>query len=187
MKGKKIASSLMAVLMLAGVLTACTSKNNNNESSTSPTDSGKSETTANTGGVDTSKEAKLTYYLWGSEGVNNKAILGEINKKLKADLNASIEVKYIDWPDTATKYPLLFASGENFDMSHASPGAPVSYFTLASEGALVDITEMLDKVAPKLKAEIPATVWENTKYKGKIYGVRVFTVNTHPLRFRLSF
>lgn len=171
MKGKKIASSLMAVLMLAGVLTACTSKNNNNESSTSPTDSGKSETTANTGGVDTSKEAKLIYYLWGSEGVNNKAILGEINKKLKADLNASIEVKYIDWPDTATKYPLLFASGENFDMSHASPGAPVSYFTLASEGALVDITEMLDKVAPKLKAEIPATVWENTKYKGKIYGV----------------
>lgn len=66
---------------------------------------------------------------------------------------------------------MLFASGETFDLSHASPGAPVNYYTLASEGALVDITDMLDKVAPKLKAEIPASVWENTKVKGKIYGV----------------
>lgn len=169
MKGKKIVSSLIAVLMLTGALTACSS--NNNESSNTPGASDTPETSTNTGGVDTSKEEKLVYYLWGSEGVTNKEILAEINKKLKADLNATIEVKYIDWPDIATKYPLLFASGENFDMSHASPGAPVSYFTLASEGALVDITDMLDTVAPKLKAEIPASVWENTKYNGKIYGI----------------
>lgn len=169
MKGKKIASSLIAVLMLTGALTACSSKNN--EASNDPAATKAPEASTNAGGVDTSKEAKLVYYLWGSEGVQNKAILAEINKKLKADLNATIEVKYIDWPDINTKYPLLFASGEQFDMSHASPGAPVSYFTLASEGALVDLTDMLDKVAPKLKAEIPASVWENTKYKGKIYGV----------------
>ncbi|WP_410514599.1 extracellular solute-binding protein [Paenibacillus sp. BR2-3] len=169
MKGKKILSSLMAVLMLTGLLTACSS--NGNDSINSPNASGAPAATANTGGVDTSKEAELVYYLWGSEGVQNKAILAEINKKLKADLNATIEVRYIDWPDIATKYPLLFASGEQFDMSHASPGAPVSYFTLASEGALVDITDMLDKVAPKLKAEIPENAWQNTKYKGKIYGV----------------
>ncbi|UQZ36264.1 hypothetical protein C2I18_23695 [Paenibacillus sp. PK3_47] len=169
MKGKKIASSLIAVLMLGGLLSACSS--GNNASNNEPANSGAAETSSNAGGVDTSKEAKLVYYLWGSEGVTNKDIIAEINKKLKADLNTTIEVKYIDWPDTATKYPLLFASGEKFDMSHASPGAPVSYFTLASEGALVDITEMLDKVAPTLKAEIPESAWQNTKYKGKIYGV----------------
>lgn len=169
MKGKKIASSLIAVLMLSGVLSACSS--NNNEPANDAAATKAPETSTNTGGVDTSKEAKLTYYLWGSEGVQNKAILAEINKKLKADLNATIEVKYIDWPDLATKYPLLFASGEKFDMSHASPGAAVSYFTLASEGALVDITDMLDTVAPTLKAEIPESAWQNTKYKGRIYGV----------------
>jgi putative aldouronate transport system substrate-binding protein len=163
MKGKKILSLLMVVLMFTAIFTACSSKEN--ASNNSPAASGDTE------GVDTSKEAKLVYYLWGAEGVANKSILAEINKKLKADLNATIEVKYIDWPDTATKYPLLFASGEEFDMSHASPGAPVSYFTLASQGALVDITDMLDKVAPKLKAEIPDSVWQNTKYKGQIYGV----------------
>ncbi|ULO09045.1 DUF3502 domain-containing protein [Paenibacillus sp. 19GGS1-52] len=170
MKGKKIVSSLIAVLMLTGLLSACSS-NKESDSNTSPDASGTPAAATEVGGVDISKEAKLVYYLWGSEGVANKAILAEINKKLKADLNATIEVKYIDWPDTATKYPLLFASGEEFDMSHASPGAPVSYFTLASQGALVDITDMLGKVAPKLKAEIPESVWKNTEYKGKIYGV----------------
>ncbi|MFD2880291.1 extracellular solute-binding protein [Paenibacillus rhizoplanae] len=113
----------------------------------------------------------MTYYLWGSEGVTNKDILAEINKKLKADLNTTLEIKYIDWGDVATKYPLLFASGESFDLSHASPGAPVSYYTLATEGALTDITDMLDKVAPKLKAEVPESSWQNTKVDGKIYGV----------------
>jgi putative aldouronate transport system substrate-binding protein len=169
MKGKKIVSSLIAVLMLTGVLSACSS--NNNANGNTPASSDTPATSTNTGGADTSKEAKLVYYLWGSEGVTNKEILAEINKKLKADINATIEVKYIDWPDLATKYPLLFASGEEFDMSHASPGAAVSYFTLASEGALVDITDMLDTVAPKLKAEIPEASWQNTKYKGRIYGV----------------
>lgn len=171
MKGKKMASSLLAVLMLTGALTACSSSKDNASSNDAAATKSPETSANNTGGVDTSKEAKLTYYLWGSEGVQNKAILAEINKKLKADINTTLEIKYIDWPDIATKYPLLFASGEQFDLSHASPGAPVNYYTLASEGALVDITDMLDKVAPKLKAEIPASVWENTKVKGKIYGV----------------
>ncbi|NOU80682.1 extracellular solute-binding protein [Paenibacillus sp. LMG 31459] len=169
MKGKKIASSLAAVLMLTGVLSACSSSNNANGNNSGSSNTPSSST--NAGGVDTSKEAKLVYYLWGSEGVTNKEILAEINKKLKADLNTTLEIKYIDWPDVATKYPLLFASGESFDLSHASPGAAVSYYTLATEGALTDITDMLDKVAPKLKAEIPEASWQNTKVNGKIYGV----------------
>lgn len=163
MRFQKVLATGMSVLMLTGVLAACSSKES--KPSTSPSGS------AAAGAVDTSKEVKLQYYLWGSAGVKNQAILDEINKKLKADINATLEVKYIDWGDVATKYPLLFASGEKFDMSHASPGAAVSYFTLASEDALVDITDMLDKVAPKLKAEIPEKTWANTKYKGKIYGV----------------
>jgi putative aldouronate transport system substrate-binding protein len=48
-------------------------------------------------------------------------VLAAINEKLMADLNCTIEIKYIDWGDIDTKYPLLFASGESFDMSHARP------------------------------------------------------------------
>ncbi|GHV02895.1 hypothetical protein FACS189485_04640 [Spirochaetia bacterium] len=123
------------------------------------------------GKPDTSRAVNLIYYLWGSEGVANQDILKAINAKLKADINATIEVKYIDWGETGTRYPLLFAAGEQFDMSHASPNTAAPYYTLAAQGALTDITDMLDTAAPLLKAAIPADVWTGTKSKGRIYGV----------------
>lgn len=165
MGGKKLLIFLAAVMLLAGLLASCATSKKEGASSDAP---GASVTES---GVDISKEVKLVYYLWGSEGPANKDILAEINKLLKRDINATLEVKYIDWPDVATKYPLLFASGEQFDMSHASPGAAMSYFTLASQGALVDITDMLDQVAPKLKAEIPEETWRGAMVNGRIYGV----------------
>jgi putative aldouronate transport system substrate-binding protein len=113
----------------------------------------------------------LVYYLWGSEGVANQDILNLINAKLKADINAVLEIKYIDWPEVSTRYPLLFASGEQFDMSHASPNAAAPYFTLAAQGALLDITDLLGTAAPTLKAAIPESVWNGTKFNGRIYGV----------------
>lgn len=113
----------------------------------------------------------LVYYLWGSEGVANQDILNAINAKLKADINAVLEIKYIDWPEVSTRYPLLFASGEQFDMSHASPNAAAPYFTLAAQGALADITDLLDAATPTLKATIPESVWNGTKFNGRVYGV----------------
>lgn len=161
MKNKRIQALILTGILSAGILTGCAGK----------TDKG-TNNTGNSAKPDTSKEVNLVYYLWGGEGTANKDIINEINKKLKADINATIEVKYIDWGDVDTKYPLLFASGEKFDMSHASPSAAVPYSTLATQGVLTDITTMLDTVAPKLKAEIPEKTWEASKVNGKIYGVQ---------------
>lgn len=160
MKNKRIQALILTGILSAGILTGCAGK----------TDKG-TNNAGNSAKPDTSKEVNLVYYLWGGEGTANKDILNEINKKLKADINATIEVKYIDWGDVNTKYPLLFASGEQFDMAHASPSAAISYFTLASQDALTDITDMLGTAAPTLKAAIPEDAWTGTKVKGKIYGV----------------
>ncbi len=119
---------------------------------------------------DMTKQVNLVYYLWGSAGVANPDILAKINEKLTADLNCTIEIRYIDWGEIATKYPLLFASGEKFDMSHASPTAAVSYYTLAAQGVLADITDLLDSV-PALRDAIPENTWAGAKYQGRIYGV----------------
>lgn len=119
---------------------------------------------------DMSQTVNLVYYLWGSAGVANPDVLAAINEKLMADLNCTIEIKYIDWGDLSTKYPLLFASGEAFDMSHVSPTAAVSYYTLAAQDVLTDITDMLD-VTPTLKAAISEDNWAGTMYNGRIYGV----------------
>lgn len=169
MQKKNILALLLAIVLIAGVFAGCSNNSGtNNEGSTNTNE--QSNNGGSSGQTDL-KPVNIVYYLWGSEGPANKDILAEINKKLKADLNCTLEIKYIDWPDVNTKYPLLFASGEKFDMSHASPNAPVSYYTLAKQGVLTDITDMLDKYAPKLKAEIPEETWAGNKVDGKIYGV----------------
>lgn len=151
-KGKKILSLVMAALLSASVLAGC---------KTSSSGSGK---------VDTSKPVTLSLYLYGTEGVANKDIMAQINQKLKKDLNATLNIKYIDWSDVATKYPLLFASGEQFDMAYVSSTASVTYSTLASQGSLTDITKMLSDT-PTLKAAVPDATWAQAKVKGEIYAV----------------
>lgn len=118
------------------------------------------------GNVDT-----LTMYLYGSEGVGNPKVLAELNKILAEEVQAKLEIKYIDWGDIGTKYPLMWASGEQFDMAYVSSGSAVPYARLAREDSLVDITEMLDEYAPTLKADLPQEAWDSMVIDGKIYGV----------------
>lgn len=158
MKSKRMIAALLGMVMCGSLLGGCASKGT--VASTKTPD----------GKVDTSKEVKVVMYLYGGEGVANKNILAELNKKLKESINTTLEVKYIDWGDVNTKYPLLWTSGEQFDMAYVASGAAVPYATLAKQNALVDITNMIDTYAPKLKTEL-GSKWNNVKVNGKIYSV----------------
>lgn len=122
-------------------------------------------------GVDTSETVNLTMYLYGGEGVANQDILDELNKILLKEINATLEIKYIDWGDIATKYPLMWASGEEFDMSYVASNTNTPYALLVNQECLVDITDMLDTVAPTLKAELDQVAWDSMNVGGRIYGV----------------
>lgn len=169
MKLKKVISSVLCVAMATMLLTGCASGDKNNTSGDSKGNSSSSEVTD--GDVDLSKHVTLSLYLYGSPGVKNEEILAEINRKLTEDINTSIEIKYIDWGDVATKYPLIWASGESFDMAYASITAPVPYYTLAKQGSLYDVSEMLEKYAPTLNAAIPETSWTAATSGDGIYGI----------------
>ncbi len=101
----------------------------------------------------------------------NKDVLSALNEKLKASINTTLEIKYIDWNDVATKYPLLWASGEKFDMAYVSGTAPVPYATLAKQGTLADITDLLTSEAPSLKSAIGDDYWKSMEVNNRIYGV----------------
>lgn len=158
---KKAISLILATTLAATGLAACSKGNTASTPAGTPT---------STGAVDTSKEVNVSLYLLGGEGKFNKEVVAKINEKMKKDINTTMTIKYIDWPDVSTKYPLLFAAGEDFDMSYVSAGASVPYSTLAKQGSLVDITQMIDKV-PSLKTAIPEERWNQVKVDGKIYAV----------------
>lgn len=164
---RKWLALVLSLVLLAAAFAGCGATP---ESGSGTSSDAAGDTAGNKPEVDTSQEVKLVYYLWGSEGIANPDILAEINKMAKEDINATLEVKYIDWGDVATKYPLLFASGEEFDLTEASPSFVAPYQTIASQGALADITDLLPLV-PDLMAEMPERYWDFTKVNGKVYGV----------------
>ena len=154
-KVKKLVTVLLAISMCVGLMSGCS----------------KSKTTNADKSSDTTKQVKLTMYLWGGAGVDNKYAMDELNKKLKGKINATLEIKYIPWDAIATKYPLMLASGEPYDMIYTSNAANPNYLSLAEKSSFKELNDLLPKYAPKTWANTDKSAWEDTKYNGKIYAV----------------
>ncbi|MDO5434876.1 MAG: ABC transporter substrate-binding protein [Clostridia bacterium] len=112
----------------------------------------------------------VVLYLWGGEGNANQDILAELNKVLIEKINCTLEVRYIDWGDIATKYPMIFISDE-FDMSFVQAQGDVPFSTLANQGSIIEITDEMLAEVPTLRDAISATNWDGCRVNGKIYAV----------------
>ena len=172
---KRIIALLLVLVMTMGMLVACGSKAPAADSKAPAAEAPAAEAPAADAtiknGVDISETVNLTMYLYGSAGVANQDILDALNEILLKEINATLEIKYIDWGDIATKYPLMWASGEEFDMSYVASNTNTPYALLVNQECLVDITDMLDTVAPTLKAELDQVAWDSMNVNGRIYGV----------------
>lgn len=119
---------------------------------------------------DISQEVKLKMYLLSNKPVDADLVYEEINKKLKQDINATVDVNFISWAEESTKYQLIFASGEDFDLVYTANWE--SYNQMAVKDAFMPLTEdMLSKYAPKTFAEVPKDAWIQTKVNGKVFMV----------------
>jgi putative aldouronate transport system substrate-binding protein len=126
--------------------------------------------TKSAGGVDTSKEVKLKMVLMGSKPADFDQVYGEVNKIMKQKINATLDVSFIDWSDETTKYPLMFASNEDFDLVISAPW--LNYSQQATKNGFLEITEdMLKKYAPTTYKEEPKEAWDQAKVNGKMYMV----------------
>jgi putative aldouronate transport system substrate-binding protein len=94
-------------------------------------------------GIDTSREVQLVGYLLGAdEHVGLKKVIDAVNVKMKNDINATIEIRFIGWGDMASKYPLILASG---DLDFIYTSAWAYYAQEAQKGAFMEITEDMVK------------------------------------------
>ena len=75
------------------------------------------------GGADTSKEVKLIMYRLGDRTADFDTVFAKINEKLQEKINATLEVKFMSWGEWEQKYPLVFASGEDFDIIYSADWA----------------------------------------------------------------
>lgn len=148
-KSVKLLSLLLALLMAVSVFSACdgggTASSGGTESKAS---SGTSEAgTGDTGALDTSEEVELVMYVVSDRPAKQDEIDENYNKLFKEKLNCTLKLNWIGWAEYANKYPLLFSSGEKFDMAYSATW--LNFASLAQKGAFMSLDDLWPTYAPK--------------------------------------
>lgn len=183
-KAKKRVSLLLVFVMLATVLCACGSKDSGTqeiatkessetqkqEETPAQTDAEEPEEAAEpeSTGPDISEEVTLVMYLIGDRPVDNDEVFAKINERLKAEINATIDVKFMSWSEYEQKYPLIFASGEDWDIIYTADWC--FYNAQATKQGYYEITrEALETYAPMSAETMYPEAWEQAKVNDKVY------------------
>ncbi|RCW47607.1 DUF3502 domain-containing protein [Paenibacillus prosopidis] len=177
MQKKKSFMLLFAIIMvMATVLSACGGNNNGNTgtnagASNTPSESnGNEQPAANDGKADTSEEVVLKMLLVGGKPIDYDVVFGELNKKLKEKINATVEAEFLDWSDWTQKYPLKFAANEDFDIAYTANWA--FYNDQALKGGFLELTEeLLSANMPLTWKAMPEVAWNQAKVNGKLFMV----------------
>ncbi|CAI6085801.1 ABC transporter substrate-binding protein [Cohnella rhizoplanae] len=174
-KGKWGIALMMA---MAFVVSGCGNNNNGSESQSSasasatgsPSQAASSPAASANADIDTSKEVTLKMVLLGAKPADFDEVYGEVNKRMKGKINATLDVSFIDWGEYEQKYPLLFAASEDIDLAFSANWN--KYSQIATKNGYLELTEeMLQKYAPQTWEKEPKVAWEQAKVNGKVYMV----------------
>lgn len=119
------------------------------------------------GELDTSEEVNLVMYVVSDRPAGQDTVDENLNQLLREKLNCTLTINWIPWSDYANKYPLLFSSGEQFDMVYTSSW--LNYTSLAQKGAFMNLDELWPAFAPKNFAAASDSAKEQAMVDGHYY------------------
>lgn len=171
---KKFLALFLAVLMVVSLFAGCGGEKAPETEAPKAPEANAPEaeaTPTEPAGPDISEHVVLTMYCIGDEGgIYAQEHLDKLNAVLTEKINAEIEPIMVSWGDYKTKLPMVWASGEAYDLTYTANW--VSYFDEAGKGAFMDITELFPTYAPQTYAELEAlNQLETTKVDGRLYMV----------------
>lgn len=117
--------------------------------------------------LDTSEHVELTMYLFGTEPPRYKEMLKTFNEMAKEELNTTLTVYFIGWGEYTTKYPLLFSSGEEFDLIYAATW--IDFANLAKRGAFLPLEDLLPVYAAESLKDHPEEALVQATIDGHVY------------------
>jgi putative aldouronate transport system substrate-binding protein len=111
------------------------------------------------------------YYPLGDLQSDQQAVEDAVNAYIKPKINATVKLSPIVASSFGQKMNTIFSSGEAFDLVWTGNWGGGDYQPNVLKGAYLELDELLEQYAPKLKASLPQMVWDDAKVKGKIYAV----------------
>lgn len=173
-KRKKLLAMLLSAAMLGGMLSGCGSRPA--EATAEPEGRAAedvreeaAETASDTAAKpDTSEPVTVTMYLIGDRPVDNDEVFAKINERLQSEINTTVEVKFMGWGEYEQKYPLIFASGEDWDIIYTADWC--FYNAQATKQGFYEITEDdLKTYAPMTAETMYPEAWDQAKVDGRVY------------------
>ena len=162
---KKVLASILGAALLATSLSGC-------GSSASTTNIGDEETpkaASAEAAKENLKHEDLTLYLVGDKPDQFDDIYVKVNEILGEKLNTTLKVEWLNWGEHDTKYPLLFSSGEDFDLIFTATTWCHFEETVSMGGFLPISEDMLKTYAPDAYEIMPQEAWDQATIDGKIY------------------
>lgn len=139
------------------------------------------------GSLDLSKEVNLVMYIVSDRPAGQDLVDENFNKLIKEKMNTTLTVNWIPWSDYPNKYPLLFSSGEEFDMAYTSNW--LNWTQLAQKGAFKNLDELWPTYAPDNFANTSESAKKQASVDGHYYVVptQLATYHAYGPTYRTSF
>jgi len=151
---KKIVVSIMIILMVVNgsILFANGQKDEGEESASEET-------------------VTIKWYIDGTPQRDTDKVLVEANKILNKEINANIDLIYIDWGNYNDAMQLKVASGEEFDLAFTSSWV-FDFQQNAAKGAFLPLDDLLKEYGQNILEQVqPPSLWDAVRVDGKIYAV----------------
>lgn len=121
------------------------------------------------------KEDDVVTLKWVQVGngmpANYDAWLEQINPYLEEKIGVNVEMEIVPWGDWDNRRSVITNSGEYFDILFTDQ---TRYSAEVTNGALMDITDLLETNAPELYEMIPEDYWKAVSVNDKIYGIPTY-------------
>ncbi|WP_099206066.1 ABC transporter substrate-binding protein [Scatolibacter rhodanostii] len=171
---KKLGALFLAIIMMISVISGCASdsKKNSEETSVKSQSQSDKETesetkTSEVSALDTSEEVEIVMYVVSDRPAKQDEVDAYYNEILKEKMNTTIKLNWIGWAEYANKYPLLFSSGEKFDMAYTATW--LNFASLAQKGAFKNLNELWPEYAPKNYSRQNEMALSQAKVNGDYY------------------
>lgn len=121
----------------------------------------------------------LVWLVPGDRQADIEFVMEEANEIIEREIGAKLDLQFIDTSSYNERMKMYMASQDVYDLCFT--GYLNDYQAAATDGGLMDMTDLIDKYAPNLRELIPEYVLESAEIDGRIYGVPNMQVLSNPI------
>ncbi|RAP76725.1 ABC transporter substrate-binding protein [Paenibacillus montanisoli] len=168
--GKRHHLVLPLLLACSLVAAGCGSNGgNNNANSADAGNSANANKSTNASGDSKLDPYNIVMVFPGPEPKDQKLVLDEVNKILTKKINATLEIKSIDWSAWGDKTNLMFASDEPFDLMFTAGW--FGFTQQVAKGQFIPLDDLVNQYGQDFLKTIDPAIVDAARVGGKLYGM----------------